>query len=516
MTDIPSDPREASPQLIKQIIDDVKLRRQVTKNSHLWFFYIYFADYVHCPIADFHRELFAMTEREHEYLSVVTAFRGSAKSTLITLSYVLWSIFGKQQKKHVLIIGLTEPQVSIHFSNLRSALEDNELLKEDFGPYTVPENEWHSTSLVLSRYDARISAASIDKKIRGLRHKQYRPQLIILDDVEDLASVKTQESRDKLYSRFSSEIIPAGETGTRFVVIGTLLHRDSLLVRLKEAIASGSTAGGYYEYPLIDANGKILWPGKFPNMAAVERLRSFINNEVAWQREFMLRIVAESDQVILEDWLNFYDDSEMPPKDKNHGFVGTFIGVDVAVSETGDCVAVVPIHAYAAPDKSGYLYFLDRRFINDQLTPNHSFELIKQLYAGFRSESSYVYVLVEKAGTQSMLADFLRKDGIDAEAVQIHGDKRERLLLSGMLFEQGRVFFPKSGDCEPIIRQILGFGSEKFDDLVDATTLALNFIASEFQIVTRLDFGNGPVHIAVRRSDISKPRMKGPVRQTGV
>jgi len=80
-----------------------------------------------------------MTERGDEQLSVLTAFRGSAKSTLVTLSYTLWSVFGNQQKKFVLLIGLTQPQASIHFMNIRAALEGNELLGTDFGPYTIAD-----------------------------------------------------------------------------------------------------------------------------------------------------------------------------------------------------------------------------------------------------------------------------------------------------------------------------------------------------------------------------------------
>jgi phage terminase large subunit-like protein len=45
-----------------------------------------------------------------------------------------------------------------------------------------------------------------------------------------------------------------------------------------------------------------------------------------------------------------------------------------------------------------------------------------------------------------------------------------------MLFEQGRVFFPKDGSTKSIINQLLHFGVEKHDDLVDALTLTLNYI----------------------------------------
>ena len=59
-----------------------------------------------------------------------------------------------------------------------------------------------------------------------------RPSLIIVDDLEDLAFVKSQENRDKAYNWLSSDVIPMGEKDrTKVMVIGTKLHEDSLIMR---------------------------------------------------------------------------------------------------------------------------------------------------------------------------------------------------------------------------------------------------------------------------------------------
>lgn len=43
----------------------------------------------------------------------------------------------------------------------------------------------------------RVLSRSRGQKIRGLKHRQHRPSLIIADDVEGLDWVRTQENRDK-------------------------------------------------------------------------------------------------------------------------------------------------------------------------------------------------------------------------------------------------------------------------------------------------------------------------------
>ena len=38
-----------------------------------------------------------------------------------------------------------------------------------------------------------------EQAIRGMRYKQYRPEIVILDDIEDVNSTRTREMREKIY-----------------------------------------------------------------------------------------------------------------------------------------------------------------------------------------------------------------------------------------------------------------------------------------------------------------------------
>jgi hypothetical protein len=108
-------------------------------------------------------------------------------------------------------------------------------------------------------------AVSTEQSIRGLRHNQHRPDLIICDDLEDMASVKTYENRQKIYNWLCGEVMPLGDHGTRFVVVGNLLHEDSLVMRLKRDIDEGQRQGIFRKFPLLSGDGSVAWPGKYPN-----------------------------------------------------------------------------------------------------------------------------------------------------------------------------------------------------------------------------------------------------------
>ena len=53
--------------------------------------------------------------------------------------------------------------------------------------------------------------------------------------------MKSREGRDNLQEWFTKELIPIGDPKkTKIVLLGNMLHRDSLLMRMKEGIEKKS------------------------------------------------------------------------------------------------------------------------------------------------------------------------------------------------------------------------------------------------------------------------------------
>ncbi|MBT5823818.1 hypothetical protein HOH67_01675, partial [Candidatus Peregrinibacteria bacterium] len=169
------------PKNLNDLIQDQKTRRELTYGSHFLFFHTYFSHYIDCKTADFQKEMFSLTEDMSVKSIVIVAFRGSGKSTIMNMSFPLWSILGKPQCKYVIIVGLTQGQAKRHLKNIKQELENNQLLKADLGPFNEIENDWSSYTLEIPELGARITAVSIDQSIRGTRHGSHRPDLIICD-----------------------------------------------------------------------------------------------------------------------------------------------------------------------------------------------------------------------------------------------------------------------------------------------------------------------------------------------
>lgn len=439
-------------------------------NSHYWFFHIYFSHYIKYQTADFQREIFTITENEQNKLAVIVAFRGSAKSTIASLSFPIWAMLGKLQKKFIIITSLTSNQSRLLLTAIKNELETNELLINDFGPFDEDDQEWRSNSLVIRKYGTRISSFSTGEAIRGSKHNQYRPDLIICDDIEDLSSVKTKESRDKTHQWLTGEVIPAGDTNTKVAVVGNLLHEDSVICRLDENINEGILNGVFRKYPLLDEHETPLWPGKFPDQQSIRNLQSQVANDQAWHREYLLHIISDAERVIHPEWIQYYD--RLPGKSNPTGFQFIATGVDLAISQKhyADNTAMVSVQTHRIGSK--YMFYILPNPINQKLSFPDTEQMLKDISMLLDS-----YLYIEEVGYQASIIQDLTQDGYHATGVSPKSqDKRTRLSLISHLVKNGTILFPKFG-CEDLIKQMVGFGIEKHDDLVDAlTTLILGII----------------------------------------
>lgn len=456
-------------QIFERVLKDQRFRQEVVRKSLEFFFPIYLHQYIKYETPPFHNEIFRILQNEKIKLAVIAAFRGSAKSTVVTTAYVLWSILGVQQKKFIIVCSQTEAKARQHLNNIKYQLLNNELLKKDLGPFEEERNNLgNATALIIKRMNVKIMICSIEQSIRGMRHNEYRPDLIILDDIEDMNSVKTKEGRNKTFEWLTGDIIPAGTSKTRIIAIGNLLHEDCVLKRLEKKIEQGEVKlmnGIYREYPIIDAKGNPLWAGKYPTPESIEEEREKALDDVSWHREYLLKIISSDEQIVKPEWINLYD------KFPTDGFRGIYIGVDLAIGEkeTNDCTSVVIGYVFGM-GKNMKMYIKPKPF-NARVSFPEQAEYLASLIAREKMTHNRVKVYVEDVGYQRALVQYFDSNKYDIEAVPVGKmSKSVRLQLTTPLLKESMVLFPEQG-CEELIEQLLGFGKEKHDDLVDAFSL---------------------------------------------
>ena len=237
------------------------------------------------------------------------------------------------------------------------------------------------------------------------------------------------------------------------------------MMRIKQEIEKGRS-GVFKIIPLLDNKDRIAWLGKYPNMAAVEE-EKLRHGNIAFEREFNLRIISDDDQVIPFEWIKTYDD--IP---KNVTVSKIIMAVDLAISEkdTADKTAIVSA-AISGWGKEAKIYFLPHP-VNKRMDFATMLEKVKNVFQANLNICQNVKILVEDVGYQRAAIQALSGEGLPVEGFKVNDDKRARLITVSGLIKNGQAIFPKIGS-EIQIQQITGFGVERFDDLVDATTMIL-------------------------------------------
>lgn len=206
------------------------------------------------PTPPFHRTLWDLCCSDSRYVAIA-APRGSAKSTAITHAYVLTCLLFRE-RKYCLIISDTEEQASEFLVELTAELDENPQIEKFFGSYRVLKRS--GTDMIVQMSDGhrfRVIAKGAEQKVRGRKWQQSRPDLVVLDDVENLELTESDARREKLRKWFRKDVLPVGSDDCVFRMVGTILHFDSLLERHMPKEGDPGTKVS----PLMDWNYSGLW-----------------------------------------------------------------------------------------------------------------------------------------------------------------------------------------------------------------------------------------------------------------
>ena len=155
------------------------------------------------------------------------------------------------------------------------------------------------------------------------------------------------------------------------------------------------------------------------------------------------------------------------------------MAVDPAISEKtkADFSAIVSGLVVCDRNNISKLYILPN-IVNVRLSTPDLVDRIKALVKENQKLYDVVQVVVESVAFQEAIVQFLQRDGYaNCEGIKVSEDKRVRLATISHRVKCEDILFPRIG-AEPLITQIVGFGAEKHDDLMDAFTLCSHKFAN--------------------------------------
>lgn len=425
-------------------------------------------------LAPMHDVMIDTVETGRDFIGIL-GFRGCAKSTILEDYAMYCLVTGKS--KYTMYVGSTDSKSSTAVKNIKSAIEDNDKLRQDYNiiinttdPRSVLFEKWSERKIVIG--DCCIEAKSRGAKVRGVKFKNSRVTMVIGDDLEDTDNTKNDAIRKKTREWFFTELVPAmasdelGEN-TKIVMIGNLVHKDCLLAHLDNKAVDNANIIKILKFPLLDSQGECNWKALYPTPESIEKQKQkvYLSGEglgqVIWAREYLLKLVDESEQVIKETDISYYPD-EWLLRNKLRGGVG----VDLAISKSQTADYTVFVKAFEVYNDDG-----ERRILISRSNLKGRFdftETISKAKIIKQEMPSNTVFYVEDVAYQKSAIEIMQKNGINAKPMQVRSkDKRSRLISVSPYIKSGMVLFPKSG-ADDILKEMIGFGIEAHDDAMDA------------------------------------------------
>lgn len=152
--------------------------------------------------------------------------REHGKSVVGSLAAPLYAV-ATELRHFPVVFSDTDPQALQRLDDIERELEDNELLQAVYPELCDFKRAGDEIELGNGTY---IVAAGAGKSIRGLRRGRWRPDFLILDDVDRDAVAKNPERMKALVSWFRRVVRKLGRA-CGILVLGTVLHAACLLAQ---------------------------------------------------------------------------------------------------------------------------------------------------------------------------------------------------------------------------------------------------------------------------------------------
>ena len=385
--------------------------------------------------------------------------REHGKTVRWSFAYVLWCVL-TGRAKYVLLIGASGDAAGENLGNIKTEIEENEAILSDFG--NLVGSTWTNKRLELHNGTC-IQSKGSGASMRGTRFRQYRPDLIVIDDVLKDEATNSPAQRNKIHRWLKRVVFNLGKTA--FIIwVNTVFHNDDPISRLCRELEHGDLVKWIaVRLGCIRPDGKPLWHEYWTEELLADKKKTI--GVSAFSTEYMNEPLADEERIIQQEWIDEHRYSELPPRNR----LRFYFGVDPATGKH-DGTAQVPV---ARDSDTGYLYVLP--CFSEKCSEQKTVEQMILMHKAY----SFASIGWEDVAFSGIYGNYIQKLGIEKGVylpiikVGTGGLSKEMRIRSfSMLIQNGFIKFPQKG-CSNIETQLTEFPMGAFDDLCDGLWLAI-------------------------------------------
>ena len=419
----------------------------------------FFPDRCYRGFAGFHDEIFKIIDDPAIQLAAIAAPRGTGKTSIISLAFPARHIIFRHSKS-ILMISATENSALLQSDNLKTALQYNQDIVTLFGSIKPRSRDtafakgcWETPSGI------SILARGSGQQTRGLIKGNFRPDLIIIDDLEDPQEQISDESRAKIERWFWDDIYFLPDKGKpyKIILLGTITHPNCLLQKLLD---NPSWNGVRLE--LFDDNRKSLWP-EYQSDAQIQAEYEQFEREGKLDLLYMnwRNIpVAKETAKFKPEYFKYYEEETERSK-----FTESVVIIDPAktLNITSDDTAIVVIGL----TPTGGIYVRD--VMSGKFAPDQIYELAFDACEKYHCRVIGIEVTSLNAFITYPIKDAMLRRGryYEIEELKPWASKEERVGQLESFYRRGLIFHNKTATVK-LESRLLSYPRPKLWDCMDA------------------------------------------------
>jgi len=403
--------------------------------------------------------------------SVAMAFpREFGKSTYSWEVLTLWNIL-HQKYRYIMFITSSSTMASDMFANVVASIKGHPLIRSMIN---IKKDTKERFFYEINGEKYFLACYGGGQNLRGKRFEQFRPDLVVIDDLESTESVKSPDQRKKLKDWFFADVVPLGKDA-RFFLVGTMLHEDCLLAELIRTPLKSPNGQNWktFQYGVVDEEGKPTWNEKYDEDWIQKKRKEYIARGQLYRfnTEYMNVVVTREDRTFDIERVRFYDQRQFDPVRK--AGVDIIQIVDPGLDDNADHDPSVIWTS--AMDKDGNIWVID--VIRKHMLHH---ELLDEIVRQYRKHTPRL-VYIEAVQAQKWLLQDL-ESGVWPGGAIIPVEKIDhtqirlgklRIYQLESVFHHRKLFVPSTAEFWPdLCDELVTFPRGKHDDILDCFAYA--------------------------------------------
>jgi hypothetical protein len=444
----------------------------------------FIGDQVESDFSILHDKMFDVLDDPDADKVLIVAPRGIGKTTFARIKAMQAITY--RRYNFIVYVSSSGDIAMEHTEHIKKTLQTNKYITSIFGPPSIAESNYKesfSKKHWVAYGNVCVMPRGIGQQVRGLNWFSYRPDLVIIDDLENSELVNSDEQRQKLQKWFNTDLLKTkvtfGDKKTKFIYIDTIKHEDSLIYQLMESgnWKTVDTENGVLA--LCDENFK----SYDPNHTTDEELKEIYESHVKagnadyFYSEYMNIPISLKDAVFKKESFRYFDEC------------GPYL--EITDNETNRTKQIIVRNLITVilvdPAKTANMFSADSAIVTVSIDRDSHKIFVRDVYAGkIKPDEMYdkmfdavlmynaKFLAVEVTGINEFISQPIKNNmkmrGIYPIFIELKATKNKELRISSALsvpYKQGQIYHNKS-NCTALENQLIMHPKSKRKDIIDA------------------------------------------------